>query len=191
MEPNESQLISGAQNGDSDALEQLLRTHYDMIFSICRKLTGNDADANDATQESLLAIVRGLPSFQGTSKFSTWAYRIATNSTLDELRRRTRRPITGLDEWDFPKEGTPGIEEIVVTALDVHAALDNLPDEFRIPIVLREQLGMNYDEIAEVLSLPSGTVKSRIARARTKLKTDLLGNKTELDFVKEVDDEKS
>lgn len=191
MEPNESQLISGAQNGNSDALEQLLRMHYDMIFSVCRKLTGNDADANDATQESLLAIVRGLPSFQGTSKFSTWAYRIATNSTLDELRRRTRRPITGLDEWDFPKEGAPGIEEIVVTALDVHAALDNLPDEFRIPIVLREQLGMNYDEIAEVLSLPSGTVKSRIARARTKLKTDLLGNKTELDFVKEVDDEES
>ena len=67
---NESELIALAQNGDSSALEELLRLHYDMVFSICRKLTGNDADANDATQESLLSIVRGLPSFQEIGRAS-------------------------------------------------------------------------------------------------------------------------
>ena len=186
---NESELIALAQNGDSSALEELLRLHYDMVFSICRKLTGNDADANDATQESLLSIVRGLPSFQGTSKFSTWIYRIATNATLDELRKRSRRPITGFEENHPLADRETRLEDSVIDSLDIQAALDRLPEDFRTPIVLREKLGMNYEEISNLLQLPAGTVKSRIARARSKLKDDLLGNKTILSPVKEVDNE--
>ena len=189
MDPNESKLITAAQNGDSSALEQLLRSHYDMVFSLCRKLTGNDADANDATQEALLSIVRGLPSFRGNSKFSTWVYRIATNTTLDELRKRSRRPILGLEEDYSSNQTGSELEDSVVTSIDLQAALDRLPEDFRTPIVLRDQLGMNYEEIASLLQLPSGTVKSRIARARSKLKNDLLGNKNASGLVKEVDNE--
>ena len=190
MDPNESKLIAAAQNGDSAALEKLLRSHYDLIFSLCRKLTGNEADANDATQEALLSIVKGLPSFRGTAKFSTWVYRIATNTTLDELRKRSRRPILGLEENNYLSEQkSSNLEDSVVSSLDLQAALDRLPEDFRTPIVLRDQLGMNYEEIADLLQLPSGTVKSRIARARSKLKNDLLGNKNASGFVKEVENE--
>ena len=94
---NESELIALAQNGDSSALEELLRLHYDMVFSICRKLTGNDADANDATQESLLSIVRGLPSFQGTSKFSTWILKAETFS-LTEVNVCVISLVTSFDK---------------------------------------------------------------------------------------------
>ena len=77
----------------------------------------------------------------------------------------------------------------MVSSIDLQAALDRLPEDFRSPIVLRDQLGMNYEEIANLLQLPSGTVKSRIARARSRLKDDLLGNKNASDFVKEVENE--
>ena len=189
MDATESELIEAAQNGDSFALDKLLRSHYDMIFSICRKLTGNENDANDAVQESLISIARGLPSFRRTSKLSTWIYRITTNAALDELRKQKRRPIP-VDEVDYlPNETNFQLEDAVVSSLDIKAALDRLPEEFRIPIVLREQLGMNYSEISSILDIPTGTVKSRIARARLKLKDDLLGNKSKVNPVIEVTDE--
>ena len=189
MDATESELIEAAQNGDSFALDKLLRFHYDMIFSICRKLTGNEDDANDAVQESLISIARGLPSFRRTSKLSTWIYRITTNAALDELRKRKRRPIP-VDELDYlPNETNFQLEDAVVSSLDIKAALDRLPEEFRTPIVLREQLGMNYSEISSILDIPTGTVKSRIARARSKLKDDLLGNKSKVNPVIEVTDE--
>tara|TARA_B100001559_G_scaffold103230_2_gene86786 strand:+ start:7721 stop:8290 length:570 start_codon:yes stop_codon:yes gene_type:complete len=189
VDATESELIEAAQNGDSFALDKLLRSHYDMIFSICRKLTGNENDANDAVQESLISIARGLPSFRRTSKLSTWIYRITTNAALDELRKQKRRPIP-VDEVDYlPNETTFQLEDAVVSSLDIKAALDRLPEEFRTPIVLREQTGMNYSEISSILNIPTGTVKSRIARARSKLKDDLLGNKSKVSPVIEVTDE--
>ena len=77
---DEFQLIELAKKGDSSALEQLLETHYDLIFSVCVKITGNTHDANEATQEALISIVRGIDSFRSSAKFSTWVYRIATNA---------------------------------------------------------------------------------------------------------------
>ena len=95
---DEETLIGAAQRGDQRALDQLLRLHQDRVYAVCRRLAGNDADALDATQEALIAIVKGLPRFDGRAKFSTWAYRVATNACLDELRRRGRRPDPGLPE---------------------------------------------------------------------------------------------
>lgn len=136
---------------------------------MCRRLAGNDADALDATQEALIAIVRGLPRFDGRAAFSTWSYRVATNACLDELRRRRRRPDPGLPATESTRGGDPPLEETVADRLTIDEALAELPEDFRAPIVLRDQLGMDYAEIAAVLDIPPGTVRSRIARGRAAL----------------------
>ncbi|MEP7112551.1 MAG: sigma-70 family RNA polymerase sigma factor, partial [Ilumatobacteraceae bacterium] len=92
--------MTAAQGGDRGALDQLLRRHYDRVHAVCRRITGHDADAADAAQDAMIAMVRNLDRFDGRSSFGTWAYRIATNASLDELRRRKRRavPISGDDD---------------------------------------------------------------------------------------------
>lgn len=150
---------------------------------MCRRLAGNDADALDATQEALIAIVRGLPRFDGRSAFTTWAHRVATNACLDELRRRGRRPVPGFDAEIAEATGTvhddaPGLATTASDRMDIDAALRQLPEEFRAPVVLRDQLGMDYAEIAEVLEIPPGTVRSRIARGRAALAAALGGSDT-------------
>ena len=95
-----------ARSGDRQALEDLLRRHHDRLHAVCRRLTGNDADALDATQEALIAVVRGIDRFDERSSFKTWAYRVATNAALDELRRRRRRPDPGLPVGALTSVGT-------------------------------------------------------------------------------------
>jgi RNA polymerase sigma-70 factor (ECF subfamily) len=167
-------LIARARRGDRDALDALLRLHYDRIYSVCRRLAGNDADAADAAQEALLAIVRGLDRFDGRAAFGTWAYRVATNACLDELRRRSRRPRP-VDE--ITDQAQPGFDTGVAERMSLDAALSQLPLEFRQPVVLRDVGGHDYAQIAELLGVPIGTVKSRIARGRAHLAT-LLGNQS-------------
>ncbi len=177
----DSSLIEAAQAGDQSALDQLLRRHQDRIHSICRRLAGNDADALDATQEALIAIVKGLPRFDGRAKFTTWAYRVATNACLDELRRRGRRPAPGLPEYEHRDDhylGRPAAvdpAETVSARIDIDAGLADLPEEFRTAVVLRDVAGLDYAEIASVLDLAPGTVRSRIARGRTRLAAALSG----------------
>ena len=136
---------------------------------MCRRLTGDDADAAEATQEALIAIVRGLPSFGGRSRFSTWSYRIAVNASLDELRRRRRRPQPTDDaELALMAVAQPGADARI-GRLDVDTALMGLSPDFRAAVVLRDLCGLDYSEIAEVLDIPPGTVRSRIARGRAAL----------------------
>ena len=175
-------LVDAAQAGDQRALDTLLRRHYDRIWAVCRRLAGNDADAADATQEALITIAKRLDRFDGRAAFSTWAYRVATNACLDELRRRGRRPQPGLPELEtedeHPAATSPRpVGEAVTDKLVIDDALAQLPDEFRAPVVLRDLVGMDYAEIAEVLSIPPGTVRSRIARGRRSL-AQILGNHT-------------
>lgn len=166
--------------GDQHALDRLLRRHFDRIYALCRRLTGNDADAADAAQEGLIAIARGLSSgrFDGRSRFSTWAYRVATNACLDELRRRGRRPQLPGDEV-FHTTASPdaAVDSAVADRLDIDRALAGLPLEFRTAVVLRDLCQLEYAEIAHVLAIPPGTVRSRIARGRAAL-ADQLGNRT-------------
>jgi RNA polymerase sigma-70 factor, ECF subfamily len=139
---------------------------------VCRRITGNETDALDATQDALIAIVRGLPRFDGRAAFGTWAYRIATNACLDELRRRRRRPepvVPDLDRDSAWTADTPDLDSAVTDRLAVDAALGQLPVEFRAAVVLRDVCGLDYAEIAEVLDIPPGTVRSRIARGRAVL----------------------
>lgn len=176
-------LVTAARQGDRDALDRLLRLHYDRIHAVCRRITGNDADAADASQEALIAIVRGLPRFDGRSKVSTWMYRVATNATLDELRRRKRRPVavdeaSGVFDHHPAREGGEIQIDAVVDREVLETAIASLPDEFRIPVVLRDVADLDYAEIAETLSIPLGTVKSRIARGRQQL-AERLGNQSD------------
>ncbi|MEM8903178.1 MAG: sigma-70 family RNA polymerase sigma factor, partial [Actinomycetota bacterium] len=161
--------------GDPGAADALLRRHHSMIHAICRRLTGNEADALDATQEALLAIVKGLPRYDGRAKFSTWAYRVATNACLDELRRRKRRPVPVEDDAADRPEPTAALDDQVSQQLEVDDALARLPEEYRAAVVLRDLVGMDYADIASTLGIPPGTVRSRIARGRRAL-ARLLGN---------------
>jgi len=164
-------IVKRAQAGDRDALEALLRRHYDQMYTVCRRMTGNDADAADAAQEALIAVTRGLPRFDNRSRFSTWAYRIAVNCSIDELRRRSRRPVVSLDEISDKDFSTPSSTdpEGVASRIDIDNALRELPPDFRAAVVLRDLCGLDYAEIAEVLQVPAGTVRSRIARGRGSL----------------------
>lgn len=149
-------------------MNTLLATHYDRIYAICRRLAGNDADAADASQEALMAIVKGLHRFDGRASFKTWSYRVATNAALDELRRRKRRPTPSMADIEVPA-ATPAIDSEIIDRLTIDAVLPKIPEEFRAPVVLRDLLGMDYAEIAKTLELPPGTVRSRIARGRRHL----------------------
>jgi RNA polymerase sigma-70 factor (ECF subfamily) len=170
-------LVRAAQGGDRAALDTLLRRHYDRIFALCRRMTGQDADASDAAQEAMIAIVRGLPRFDGRAQFGTWAYRIAHNACIDELRRRGRRPDPGLPDYETePTDGRPDVAGSVTDRLTLDEALLSIPPDFRAAVALRDQLGMDYAEIAEVLDIRPGTVRSRIARGRAALAEHLRGN---------------
>ena len=165
---DDTTLVRAASGGDREATEILLRRHYPRIYAVCRRLAGNDADAADAAQEALLAVSRGLNRFDGRSSFTTWSYRVATNACLDELRRRQRRLADPLP--DEPSSGRRDpVGEQITARLDIEAALEVLPEEFRVPVVLRDQAGLSYDEISTVLNIPPGTVRSRIARGRSRL----------------------
>jgi RNA polymerase sigma-70 factor (ECF subfamily) len=170
----DSELALAARAGDRAALEELLRRHHDRIAKLCRRLTGNEADAADATQEALIAVVRGLPRFDGRAAFSRWLYRVATNACLDELRRRKRRPLPVGDRLtEPPAPGDPASQ--AGARVDVDRALAQLPPDFRAAVVLRDLCELDYAEIAQVLDVPIGTVRSRIARGRAAV-ADVLGN---------------
>jgi RNA polymerase sigma-70 factor (ECF subfamily) len=174
---HDADILAAAQAGDRDALDALLRRHEQQLHALCRRITGDPTDALDALQEAMIAIVRGLPRFDGRSKVSTWMYRIAVNSCLDHLRHRRRRPTVPLPEHESAPPGAPAFDDAVATRTDVDRALAALPDEFRAPIVLRDVLGHDYAEIAHILDIPGGTVRSRIARGRAQLARHL-GNQT-------------
>lgn len=165
----DTELVSAAAGGDRRALDLLLRRYAAQVHAVCRRLTGNADDADDAMQEALVAIARGIARFDGRSRFSTWVYRVATNAALDELRRRRRRPDPA--ERDDGTEPAPerALDASVADRVDLDAALARLPPDFRAAVVLRDLCALDYGEIAEVLGIPIGTVRSRIARGRAGL----------------------
>jgi RNA polymerase sigma-70 factor (ECF subfamily) len=168
---DDAELALAAAAGDRRALDSLLRRHTDLVHAVCRRIVVDPDDALDATQEALVAVARGIGRFDGRSKLSTWVYRVATNAALDELRRRGRRPLLAIDT---PPEPAVGSGEAAVDArLDVDAALERVPEEFRVAVVLRDLADLEYAEIATVLDVPVGTVKSRVSRGRAALRAEL------------------
>jgi RNA polymerase sigma-70 factor (ECF subfamily) len=147
------------------------------MYQVAYRLTGNDGDAQDLVQEALLRVRRGLESYRPGS-LEGWLARIVTNLFLDEVRRRRRAPTEGLpDDPDRVLPPRPGADHLVEADLsaEVERALAALPVEFRAAVVLCDIGGLPYDEIAQSLSVPVGTVRSRIHRGRRLLREALTG----------------
>jgi RNA polymerase sigma-70 factor (ECF subfamily) len=181
-------LLERAQSGDTSAVDQLLRTHYSAIHSVCHRMLLSRESADDAVQNALIAIVKGLPRFDGKAALSTWIYRIATNSAIDEIRRVRRHggsvPLNDAASAhtvasDHVVDPTAVLAEHLVDSSRVAQALGSLPDEFRAAVVLRYISDLDYAEIAAVLEVPVGTVRSRLARGK-KLLAEKLADPTTL-----------
>jgi RNA polymerase sigma-70 factor (ECF subfamily) len=171
---SDARLAAAAARGDRRSLDRLLERHVDRVYGICLRVLANREDALDATQEALFAISRRINTFDGRSQFTTWVYRVASNAAIDEARRRGRRPRP--DEMDRERASTePPLDAQVADRLDIDAALGSIPIEFRAAVALRDLAGLDYAEIARVLDVPPGTVRSRIARGRAAL-AERLGN---------------
>ncbi len=181
-------LISKAQAGDKAAFRQLVERHQRRAFAIALGLVRDENDARELVQDAFLRVHKGLPTFQGTSSFFTWLYRIITNLSID-LIRKPGRQLVDLDaerfeadesqEADFPflshVEGADPAEMVRRREIGqrVQAALDALPDYHRGVIVMREIEGLSYEEMAEVMGVSKGTIMSRLFHARQKLQRAL------------------
>lgn len=177
-EGGDEALVARARAGDLAALEELFNRYRNQVFSLAYRMTGNPSDAEDLCQEIFLQVMRKVGSFEGRSSFSTWLYRVAMNRSRDYLRRKKRSPELLSHEGDPPERHDPhtatsgGLESVAIASEAkrlVQDALMELPVSLRAPLVLHELEGMQYHEVASLLKLPVGTVKSRIFRARIKL----------------------
>ena len=183
---NEKLLVQKSQQGDMDAFEQLIVQYEKKVYTIAYKYMGNPEDAKDLAQEALIKAYQSIQGFRGESSFGTWIGRITANKCLDELRKRKRLQVSSLDDEVELEEGsvkkeiasermTP--EESVLkeeTVQYVQKKLEQMKEEYRIVLILRELEGYSYDEIANFLSCSLGTVKSRISRARNYLKEQIM-----------------
>ena len=171
--------LERAKRGDADAFEALMTPEEGRVWALCLRMLGNAEEARDAAQETMIRAWRALPSFRGEARFGTWVYRIAVRTCLDRMRKREETvPLETLQESGFePMDPAPDPEGRVLQAEKskvLRQALDRLPEEMRTALVLTSMDGQSYEEAAEVLEVPVGTVRSRIARAKLKLQKILL-----------------
>jgi RNA polymerase sigma-70 factor, ECF subfamily len=177
QDDNDQQLVQRVQKGDKSAFDLLVLKYQHRVLKLVSRFVSDAAEAQDVAQEAFLKAYRALPSFRGDSAFYTWLYRIAINTAKNTLVSNRRRPVdfdldlqdpeqydrhARLKEIDTP-EGVLLTEEI---RLVVERAMEQLPEDLRTAIVLREIEGLSYEEIAEAMDCPVGTVRSRIFRAR-------------------------
>ncbi|QHG83591.1 RNA polymerase sigma factor [Rhodococcus rhodochrous] len=164
---NETELIERCRSGDRAAFAALVEPSRTQVWAVCVQITGNRHDAEDALQDALIAAWQNLDKFRGTSRFGSWLYRIASNAALAIVRKRREIPD---DEIDLGRTSTvPGPADRVVDTDAVRHALAQLPEQFRVAVVLREYAQMSYAEIAEHQNVPVATVKTRINRGRAQL----------------------
>jgi RNA polymerase sigma-70 factor (ECF subfamily) len=185
---DEAALIHDAQRGDLEAFNRLVLAYQDLVYTQAYRMMGEAEAAEDAAQDAFIAAFRKLDTYRGGS-FKAWLLRIVTNLCYDELRRRKRRPTTPLEpvdnddeeiespRWLSDPNGTPEDEtERIELARALQRCLDQLPPEFRAVVSLVDIQGMDYVEAAESIAKPLGTVKSRLARARMRMRDCLQGS---------------
>jgi RNA polymerase sigma-70 factor, ECF subfamily len=178
-EADEARLIATSRCGNAEAYGALVRKYQHRLCSALMPICGSSADAQDAAQEAFLRAYLKLDSFTGASAFYTWLYRIAVNVAISEHRRRRFPPPGGRlsTSGQEPTDRAEAVDENLLRierAAQVQRALARLSDEHRTILVLREIESLDYDQIAEVLELPVGTVRSRLHRARMQLRQELL-----------------
>jgi len=184
---NEQALIQDAQHGSLDAFNTLVLHYQDSVFNTALRILGDDDLAADAAQDAFISAFKGIASYRGGS-FKAWLMRTVTNACYDELRRQKRRPTTPLEpdtddgeEMDSPRwladpNMTPD-QQAEADELEhaIQHCLDNLPLEFKTVVVMADIQGMDYTEVAASIHVPLGTIKSRLARARLRLRDCLQG----------------
>src|SRR3989304_6060749 len=185
---DEAALIADARRGDVDAFNRLLLPHQSKAYNLAYRITGDGESAADATQEALLSAYRNLRGYRGGS-FRAWLLRIVTNACYDELRRRKRRPAESLealeedslageslgapDIFDSTDDGPEASAERAEVTRAIERCLQRLPEEFRTAVILADILALDYVEVAGAMGSPIGTVRSRLARARGRLREGL------------------
>jgi RNA polymerase sigma-70 factor (ECF subfamily) len=171
----DADLVAAHVAGDREAFAELFRRHRDVLWAVALRMTANREDAADALQEAMLSALRAAGGFERRSSVRTWLYRIVVNACLDRLRRRAARPSVGLDGHDVadPADHPSRVD----LRLDLTRALASLSPGQRAAVVLVDAHGLPVAEVAEILEVPIGTVKSRCARARAHLAEQLGGNR--------------
>lgn len=201
---DEEALIDQAKAGDLDAYNRLVLEYQSLAFNVALRIMGDGPSASDATQEAFISAYENLEKFRGGS-FKAWLLRILTNACYDEHRRRKRRASTSLDEMQEMMDGLEGDDSALMqTPPDPEASvergelvqairrcLDQLTLEFRSVVVLADVQEMDYKQVSQVLKIPLGTVKSRLARARARLQECLQGHGELLPPALRLEDEAS
>jgi RNA polymerase sigma-70 factor (ECF subfamily) len=173
-----SELVTAARSGDQAAFAQLVEATHRDTFTLAVRLTGNEEDARDVTQEAYLRAYRGLPRFRGDAQFSTWMYRITANCAATYLGRRNRHRHEPLPESaeliDLRTDVDPELRSDAVDLRDrLLLALDSLPPKLRAVVVLRDVYELSHDAIAEELGISATAAKVRLHRARHKLRSEV------------------
>lgn len=173
----ELRVIARAKEGDAAAFEVLVQTYQNSVYRLALRMCGNAHDAEEVAQEAFVAAWKGLPNFRGESKFSSWLYQLTSHAAVDFLRREKRHrgtePIE--EQVHLAAEGTPAeAAEAAELQAAVQQALQELSPEHREIFLLRQMQQLSYDEIGQLLGLGSGTVKSRLNRAKKQLQQNLL-----------------
>ncbi len=191
MDTMEKHLVKMSKKGDVSAFEQLISSYEKRAYNIAYRMLNNEEDAKDATQEAFIKIYKSIKGFREESSFSTWLYRIVTNTCLDELRKQKRNETVPLEVSIEHDKGTIRFEQGVdkVSPEDIYDRLmerqivldtiNSLKEDYKAVIILRDLQGFSYEEIASILGCSLGTIKSRINRARNALK-DRLRHQLEL-----------
>ena len=163
--------LARAVDGDVDAFKTIVERYQGMVYSVAYNVLGNHTDAEDAAQEAFLRCYRKLPQYRGEATFSTWLFRLALNASVDYQRRERRRP----EPVEVPEVAAGEQTELGdgITAAVLTAALHDLPDDYRVPTVLRDIYGLPYQEIADLTARPLGTVKVMVHRGRASLRLRL------------------
>jgi len=191
----EAEAIKKAQMGDVDCFEALYVRHKRRVFSLCLRMTGNYAQAEDLTQEAFLQLYRKISSFRGESAFSTWLHRLSVNIVLMHMRKKTPAEVS-LEETlepqseDGPKKDIGTRDDVLHGSIDrivLEGAIANLPPGYRIIFVLHDVEGYEHNEIAEMLGCSIGNSKSQLHKARMKLRTLLPQLKGRSEQTREVD----
>lgn len=169
---DQENIIARARRGDADAFEQLVVAYREQVFRLALRMCGSEADADEVAQEAFLSAWKALPNFRGESQFSTWLYQLTTHAAIDLMRREKRQiaaditEVSAADPAPSPQQQAEQSEQREI----VRDAILQLAPEQREVVVLRFMEELSYEEIGAVLKLPSGTVKSRLNRAKAQLK---------------------
>jgi RNA polymerase sigma-70 factor (ECF subfamily) len=169
----DARLVRRFREGDAGAFETLVERHGGRVYNLCLRMLGDPDEAADASQDTFVAALRKLHTFRGDAAFTTWLHRVTVNTCYDALRRARRRPLLQIvGEDDERPEAAAPVEdhaERIALSLDVSSALLGIAEEFRVAVVLADVEDLPYEEIARILEIPVGTVKSRVFRGRAAL----------------------